>query len=72
MLISFHPLYDASIALKSGEGLDRAISILDRTSCIQTYKMGLLYVAPGQTTQEQILGNQRVASPGYHKVYSVE
>jgi hypothetical protein len=56
--------------LKTGEGgLDRALTVLDRTLYKETIKIGLLYVNEGQTRENQILGNQS-GSPRYHKVNS--
>ena len=55
--------------LKTGEGLDRALTVLDRTLYTETHKIGLLYVREGQKTEEQILGNQ-TGSPRYHKVFT--
>ena len=54
--------------LKTGDGgLDRALTVLDRTLFKETIKIGLLYVNEGQTTENQILANQ-CGSPRYHKV----
>lgn len=50
-----------------GEGLERAISVLDRTVNLEIHKFGLIYVGPNQTTEEQILSN-RTGSPGYLRV----
>eukprot|EP01117_Protostelium_nocturnum_P006881 TRINITY_DN2467_c0_g1_i3.p1 TRINITY_DN2467_c0_g1~~TRINITY_DN2467_c0_g1_i3.p1 ORF type:complete len:1554 (-),score=306.75 TRINITY_DN2467_c0_g1_i3:98-4759(-) len=52
--------------LKNGEALDRAIAVLDRTMGVETHKIGILYVGPGQTTEEEILRNQN-GTPRYHK-----
>jgi hypothetical protein len=43
--------------LKGGEALDRAIAVLDRIFAVETHKIGVLYVADGQSKQEEILGN---------------
>eukprot|EP00742_Colponemidia_sp_Colp-10_P008317 GILJ01009000.1.p1 GENE.GILJ01009000.1~~GILJ01009000.1.p1 ORF type:complete len:1747 (-),score=226.90 GILJ01009000.1:122-5362(-) len=47
-----------------GDALDRAINVLDRTPCVDTHKIGLLYVGVGQKSEEEILSNQH-GSPRY-------
>ena len=58
------PFEAPPLRVKNGAALDRAIAVLDRTPCMQTHKIGVLYVAPGQTTEEEILGNDH-GSPRY-------
>jgi len=50
--------------LRSGDGVDRALNILDRTHVVETHKIGILYVAPNQSTDTEILGNT-FGSPRY-------
>jgi tuberous sclerosis protein 2 len=44
--------------------LNRSIGILDRIPVIDTHKVGILYVAPGQTDETEILSNMH-GSPAY-------
>ena len=53
--------------LKTIDGFDRALAVLDRTFGVETHKIGVLYVTNGQKTQQEILGN-KFASPRYFKV----
>ena len=62
-----YKLFSKVLVLRTGEQLDRALGILDRTMSVETHKIGILYMAPGNTTQEEILANQ-VGSPRFHKV----
>ncbi|KAF8297791.1 hypothetical protein DL93DRAFT_2173730 [Clavulina sp. PMI_390] len=52
------------IPLQNGDALERAIRILDRTPILELHKVGVMYVAPGQTTEVEILSN-RSGSPAY-------
>ena len=47
------------------DALDRAIKLLDRTPCVDTHKIGVVYVGPGQSTEEEVLRNSG-GSPRYH------
>ncbi len=51
------------------EGLERALHILDNTPWRETHRVGVLYVASSQNTEEAILGN-RGGSESYHQVES--
>ncbi|KAK9453825.1 hypothetical protein V1511DRAFT_461756 [Dipodascopsis uninucleata] len=42
----------------------RAISIFDRTPVVEFHKIGIIYIGPGQTTEEEIFAN-RVGSRAY-------
>ncbi|KDQ17034.1 hypothetical protein BOTBODRAFT_129351 [Botryobasidium botryosum FD-172 SS1] len=53
-----------SKVLPSTETLKRLIRTLDHTPVIDLHKVGILYVAPGQTDEVEILGNQH-GSPAY-------
>ncbi|KAJ7724994.1 hypothetical protein DFH07DRAFT_854394 [Mycena maculata] len=44
--------------------LPKFFSSLDRIPVIDTHKVGIMYVAPGQTTEQEILGNTH-GSPAY-------
>uniref|UniRef100_A0A6B2KWK7 Rap-GAP domain-containing protein n=1 Tax=Arcella intermedia TaxID=1963864 RepID=A0A6B2KWK7_9EUKA len=50
--------------LENTEGLSRAITLLDRILSVETHKIGVLYIAPGQTKEEEILANT-CGSPRY-------
>jgi tuberous sclerosis protein 2 len=43
--------------MRGGNALDRAIQVLDQVPTLDTHKIGVLYVGPGQTTGTQILAN---------------
>ncbi|CAK7904139.1 hypothetical protein CAAN3_07S02058 [[Candida] anglica] len=43
----------------------RAVSTFDRIPTVEFHKVGLIYVAPGQRSETEILRNQ-VGSPAYH------
>ena len=47
-----------TLDLISGDLLDRALTVLDRTPCLNTHKIGLVYVGKGQTQQKDILANK--------------
>jgi tuberous sclerosis protein 2 len=49
--------------------LDRALTVLDRTPCLNTHKIGLIYVGKKQKTQKEILGNKD-GSPKFVKLLS--
>ncbi|XP_049848963.1 uncharacterized protein LOC126316974 [Schistocerca gregaria] len=49
-------------ALEQSEALNRALAVLDLTIACETYKAGLMYVAPGQVHLEDILGNTHGSS----------
>ncbi len=38
--------------------LDRALHVLDQVPTLDTHKIGVLYVGPGQATAAEILGNE--------------
>jgi hypothetical protein len=44
--------------LEPSERLDRSLKILDGTICRERLKIGLVYVAPGQSNQREILANE--------------
>jgi hypothetical protein len=50
--------------LANDETLERAIRTLDRTPVLELHKVGVMYVAPGQTTETEILSNS-TGSPAY-------
>lgn len=50
--------------LPNDEALERAIRNLDRTPVLELHKVGVMYVAPGQTKETEILSN-RTGSPAY-------
>lgn len=57
--------------LEHSDALERAIAELDRRLTVETHKIGILYVGPGQTeSNENILGNQ-FGSAKYIKVLMV-
>ena len=71
MQISKYPDGAASTAL-SATGYDRLASVLsniDRMPVIETHKIGVLYVAPGQTDEISILSNMH-GSPAYSRFMS--
>jgi hypothetical protein len=53
--------------LISSEALDRALTVFDRTPCLDTHKIGLIYVGKCQTRQEDILANKD-GSPKFVKL----
>eukprot|EP01119_Soliformovum_irregulare_P013800 TRINITY_DN3709_c1_g1_i6.p1 TRINITY_DN3709_c1_g1~~TRINITY_DN3709_c1_g1_i6.p1 ORF type:complete len:483 (-),score=154.51 TRINITY_DN3709_c1_g1_i6:222-1670(-) len=52
--------------LKDGDGLDRALNVLDRIKSTETHKIGVLYVGAGQNSSDEILSNQ-TGSQRYHQ-----
>lgn len=54
-------------ALKSGDGVERAFNVLDRTHFAETHKIGIMYVGSNQSTEADILGNT-CGSPRYCEV----
>ncbi|KAK7064850.1 Rap-GAP domain-containing protein [Favolaschia claudopus] len=50
--------------LINSPGLSKFFSTLDRIPVIDTHKVGIMYVAPGQTTEQEILSNTH-GSPAY-------
>ena len=44
--------------LQPSEMLNRALSVLDRTPCVHTHKIGIIYVGAGQKSEAEILANQ--------------
>ncbi|KAI9226345.1 MAG: hypothetical protein DHS80DRAFT_18845 [Piptocephalis tieghemiana] len=46
------------LLLPEGEMTDRALRSLDRTPVVEFHKIGVLYVGPGQRTEQEILGNE--------------
>lgn len=50
--------------LANDKTLERAIRNLDRTPVLELHKVGVMYVAPGQTTEAEILSNS-AGSPAY-------
>lgn len=50
--------------VEDSPGLQRFLSTLDRVPVIDTHKVGIMYVAPGQTDEQEILGNSH-GSPAY-------
>ncbi|KAL2916928.1 Tuberous sclerosis 2-like protein [Polyrhizophydium stewartii] len=43
--------------LPDTDSVARAVSVLDRTPVIDLHKIGIVYVGPGQSTEQQILSN---------------
>ncbi|KAH6599186.1 hypothetical protein BASA50_003214 [Batrachochytrium salamandrivorans] len=43
--------------LPNTDAITRAIAVLDRTPVIELHKIGIIYVAPGQSTESEILSN---------------
>ncbi|VEU24156.1 DEKNAAC105336 [Brettanomyces naardenensis] len=54
------------IRLSDDPAIRRAISVLDRIPLVNFFKIGVLYVGPDQTTEDEILSNQ-LGSKGYHE-----
>jgi len=50
--------------VEDAPALSRFLSALDRIPVIDTHKVGIMYVAPGQTDERDILGNTH-GSPAY-------
>ncbi|KAI8926620.1 hypothetical protein BC831DRAFT_394315, partial [Entophlyctis helioformis] len=50
--------------LPESDAIQRALSVLDRTPIIELHKIGVIYVAPGQSTEAAILAN-RAGSRAY-------
>jgi tuberous sclerosis 2 len=48
------------------EELRMTLQIIDNTPVIDTHKVGVIYVAPGQSSEDEILSNQH-GSPAYSK-----
>ncbi|KAK5671668.1 Tuberous sclerosis 2-like protein [Batrachochytrium dendrobatidis] len=48
---------DALRPLPDTDAINRAIAVLDRTPVIELHKIGIVYVAPGQSTEVEILSN---------------
>lgn len=38
------------LPLPNGDALDRALSVLDKTPCVDTHKIGVVYVRQGELT----------------------
>lgn len=68
-LIVLFYLADVVLALRQGDALERALTVLDSVPWVQPHKIGILYVDSAQTNLEQILANQ-VGSRRYHEVIS--
>eukprot|EP01135_Chromosphaera_perkinsii_P002698 Nk52_evm66s226 gene=Nk52_evmTU66s226 len=49
---------DVPVLLQSGESLERALNVFDRTPPCDTHKIGVVYVADRQTTEDAILRNR--------------
>lgn len=47
----------------------RAISMIDRIPSVEFHKIGIIYVGPNQSTEQEVLGNQ-VGSRAYHDLLS--
>ncbi|KAF9446530.1 hypothetical protein P691DRAFT_803822 [Macrolepiota fuliginosa MF-IS2] len=63
--LSSYPFGNANLRkVEDTPGLSRFLSTLDRIPVIDTHKVGILYVAPGQTDEREILGNTH-GSPAY-------
>ncbi|KXN86680.1 Tuberin [Leucoagaricus sp. SymC.cos] len=64
--LSSYPFRDANFRKVNEEGpsLRRFLSTIDRIPVIDTHKVGIMYVAPGQTEELEILGNTH-GSPAY-------
>lgn len=52
------------LLLPNDAATERMIRAIDLTPVVDFHKLGVLYVGPGQTTEVEILGNQR-GSPAY-------
>lgn len=55
--LSNAPIYDKPIPIPLDKGTNRAIAALDRAPVVDFHKVGIMYVAPGQTQEAQILAN---------------
>lgn len=66
LLLSAYPSGNATrpVRFPDFEALKGIIRSIDYTPVIDTHKVGIIYVAPGQTTEEEILSNQH-GSPAY-------
>lgn len=53
--------------IQDSEALERALRVLSVTPVVHTHKIGILYVAAGQTTEAEILANT-CGSPSYTRV----
>lgn len=63
--LSSYPFGNANIRrVEDPPDLSRFLSTLDRIPVIDTHKVGIMYVAPGQTDERDILGNTH-GSPAY-------
>ena len=61
---SAFPISLQRLKINEDAGLRRFLSSLDRVPVIDTHKVGIMYVAPGQTEELEILGNTH-GSPAY-------
>ena len=52
--------------LESGTNLDRALGILDKAKFREPVKIGVVYVANGQTNEKEVLAND-YGSPAFHE-----
>ena len=62
--VYFLPLQPAPpLRLKGGEALERAVKVLDTVPVCYTSRIGLIWVAEGQTKEEEFLANAHSAAP---------
>ncbi|KAJ7051164.1 hypothetical protein C8F01DRAFT_1176022 [Mycena amicta] len=59
-----NPNFTQHRLVEASPQLTKTIAMLDRIPVIDTHKLGVMYVAPGQTTEREILGNTH-GSPAY-------
>ena len=55
---------EETVTLKAADGLSRSLRVLDYVLPYDTHKIGVIYVGPGQSTEEEFLMN-RYGSPDY-------
>ncbi|ODQ78533.1 hypothetical protein BABINDRAFT_162740 [Babjeviella inositovora NRRL Y-12698] len=60
---------DQLLPLPDDSATNRAISMLERVPVVQFHKVGVMYIAPRQSTEAEILGNQ-VGSENYQSFLS--
>lgn len=70
--VYFLPLQPAPpLRLKGGEALERAVKVLDTVPTAATSRIGVIWVADGQTKEEEFLANTHAAAPTrYHRFIS--
>ncbi|KZT34421.1 hypothetical protein SISSUDRAFT_1072108 [Sistotremastrum suecicum HHB10207 ss-3] len=61
---------DLCIEVTNVDGLDRSVRNIDFAPVIDTHNIGIIYIAPGQTTEAEILANVS-GSPTYNRFLDV-